>query len=90
MRQWAILNGDRVLAAAILSRVDAMPTKSRPFDAAEFATAMVGTEFEATRKAIQRIRIASQRALNANRDFERGRIDAMAKIGIGLAQRSVR
>jgi len=84
---WARHTGDRLLAAAVLSRLDTLPATSRPFKATEFAMSIVGEDFQATRKAIERIRIAAQRAVNANRDFERGRIDATAKISMGLATR---
>ena len=85
--EWARYKGDRLLAAAVLSRLDKLPTTSRPFKAVEFATDIVGEEFQQTKKAIERIRLAVQRAVNANRDFERGRVDATAKISMGLARR---
>jgi hypothetical protein len=84
---WARHTGDRILAAAVLSKLDTLPATSRPFKAADFATSIVGEEFQGTRKALERIRVAVQRAVNANRDFERGRIDATAKISMGLATR---
>ena len=87
--EWARYKGDRILAAAVLSRLDTLPSKSRPFKAAEFAASIVGEEFELTKKAIERIRVATQRAVNANRNFERGRVDAKAKISMGLARRAV-
>lgn len=86
---WARYKGDRILAAAVLSRLDALPSKSRPFKAVEFAASLVGEEFEQAKRAITRTRIATQRAVNANRDFERGRVDARAKISMGLARRAV-
>lgn len=82
---WARHEGDRIMAAAVLSRLDTLPATSRPFKAVDFATSIVGEEFQATRKAIERVRLAVQRAVNANRDFERGRVDATAKISMGLA-----
>ncbi len=85
---WARYKGDRILAAAVLSRVDTLPAKSRPFKAAEFAVGIVGEEFELTKKAIERIRIAAQRAVNANRDFERGRVNTTVRISVGLASRT--
>ena len=86
---WARFKGDRILAAAVLSRLDTLPSKNRPFKAVEFAMAIVGEEFELTKKAIGRIRVAAQRAVNVNRDFERGRVNTTAKISIGLARRAV-
>jgi len=84
---WARHTGDRLLGAAVLSRLDTLPATSRPFKATEFAMSLVGEDFQATRKAIERIRQAAQRAVNANRDFESGRTDAVAKISMGLARR---
>ncbi len=86
---WARYKGDRILAAAVLSRLDTLPSKNRPFKAVEFAMAIVGEEFELTKKAIGRIRVATQRAVNVNRDFERGRVNTTAKISMGLARRAV-
>ncbi len=86
---WALHKGDRILAAAVLSRLDKLSTESRPFKAMDFARTLVGDEFDKTRQAIERIRVATQRALNANRDFETGRIDATARISMGLARRPV-
>ena len=86
---WARYKGDRILAAAVLSRLDTLPAKSRPFNATEFALDLVGKEFTQIKNAIERIRVAAQRAVNANRDFERGRIDATAKITMGLARRAI-
>jgi hypothetical protein len=85
---WARHKGDRLLAAAVLSRLDTLPTTSRPFKAADFAMSIVGVEFQETKKAIERIRLAAQRAVNANRDFENGRVNATAKISMGLARRN--
>ena len=79
---------DKLLAAAVVARLDTLPRNERPFKAAEFAQSMVGDEFDATRKAFERIKSAVQRAVNANRDFERGRMDATSRISVGLAKRS--
>ena len=69
--------------------VDALPRDERPFKATAFAERMVGDEFNNIRKGLERIRVATQRAINANRAFESGRVDATAKISMGLAQRRV-
>jgi len=82
---WARYKNDRILAAAVLSRLDTLPTKSRPFKATEFATSIVGEEFEQISKAIKRIRLATQRAVNADRGFKHGRTGSAAKISVGLA-----
>lgn len=86
---WAVHNGDRTLAAAVLGRLDTLPRDQRPFAAADFANRVLGEEFTRTRQAIERVRLAVQSAVNANRAFERGRVDSLAKIDIGLARRRV-
>jgi hypothetical protein len=85
---WARYKGDRILAAAVLSRLDTLPAGHRPFKATEFAMSIVGEEFQETKKAIERIRLAAQRAVNANRDFENGHVNATAKISMGLGRRN--
>lgn len=85
--KWAMAHGDKILAAAVLSRIDAMPTKSRPMNTREFAEVFVGEEFEQLQSAFRRTRLAAQRAINANRDFERGQVRGVSKIALGLAAR---
>ena len=85
---WALYKDDHNLAAAVLSRLDTMPRDRRPFKAVEFATRILGDEFVETRKAIKCVQVAAQRALNANRDFESGQVDSVAKISMGLARRN--
>lgn len=85
--QWAVANGDRILAAAVLSRLDALPREQRPMMAVDFATKVVGEEYKQTRDALRRIRLATQTAINVNRAFERGRSDPTSKIALGLAKR---
>ncbi len=85
--QWAVANGNRILAAAVLSRLDALPREQRPMVAVEFANKVVGEEYKQTRDAMRRIRLATQSAINVNRDFERGRPDPTSKIALGLAKR---
>ena len=80
---------DKILAAAVVARLDTLPRDERPFKAVEFAQSMVGDEFDATRKAFERIKAATQSAINANRSFERGRVDSTSKISMGLAKRTV-
>lgn len=86
---WARYTNDRILGAAVLSRLDALPAKNRLFKAMEFAASLVGEEFEQAKRSITRTRVAMQRAVNANRDFERGQVDATAKISMGLARRAL-
>lgn len=85
--QWALAHGDKILAAAVLSRLDALPAGQRPLRAADFAEQVVGDELKQVRDALRKVRTAAQHAINVNRDFERNRVDATAKIALGLARR---
>ena len=87
--RWAQHKGDRILAAAVLSRLDALPTKQRPIKATEYANSLLGDEFREIETAFKRIHLATQRAINANREFERGHVDPTAKISMGLAARKL-
>ena len=83
---WAVAHGDKILAAAVLSRLDNLPTDKRPIKAVEFADKMVGKDFREVRDALSRTRNAVQHAVNVNRDFERGKVDPTAKIALALAR----
>lgn len=85
--QWALAHGDKILAAAVLSRLDALPAGQRPLRASDFAQQVVGDELKQVREALRKVRAAAQHAINVNRDFERHRVDATAKIALGLARR---
>ena len=50
---------------------------------------VVGEEFEGNARAIKRIRLAMQRAINANRAFVTGRTSAVSKISMALAEREI-
>ena len=83
---WAMAHGDKILAAAVLSRLDALPSTNRPIKAVDFADKIVGEEFKQVRVALKRTRNAVQQAINVNRDFERGKVDSTAKIALALAR----
>ncbi len=71
--QLAVGTKNPVLAAAVLSRLDALPSKDRPFSGQELAQA-VGVEEQA--KAVEAIKIASNRGqatINAIRAFRANR-----------------
>lgn len=71
--QLAVSTNNLVLAAALLSRLDTLPTDRRPFSAQELAAA-VGVEEHA--KAVEAIRVATNRGqatINAIRAFRQGR-----------------
>ena len=84
----AVANRDRVLGAAILSRLDSMKSEDRKaanVARQELAEALVGDDFKNARAAIQRIKNRTREALSANRGFMTGKgMSLRDKIGLAL------
>ena len=81
---FAIATQNRALGAALLSALDAMPARSRPFSAQELADKLCGDETRAVLASVEAVRTANQRTLNANRAFLRGRSDPLATLKLAL------
>lgn len=84
---FAIATQNRALGAALLSALDAMPARSRPFSAQELADKLCGDETRAVLASVEAIRTANQRAINANRAFLRGRTDPLAAVTMALRKK---
>ena len=80
----AAATGSKVLGAAILSIIDRMPRKDRPFNASELAEKLVGVETKAVQDAIASIRNAAQRAIVKNREFEQRRVNPIDRVKMAL------
>ncbi|MBL8561280.1 MAG: hypothetical protein JNN06_03275 [Gemmobacter sp.] len=80
----AAATGNKVLGAAIISIIDRMPRKDRPFSAAELADKLVGPETKAVNDAIAAIRNAAQRAIVRNREFEQRRVNPIDRVKMAL------
>jgi hypothetical protein len=80
----AAATGNKVLGAAILSVIDRMPRKDRPFNASELAERLVGVETKAVQDAIASIRNAAQRAIMRNREFEQRRVNPIDRVKMAL------
>lgn len=81
---YAVATKNRVLGAALVSAIDRMPSKNRPFSAADLAEHLCGDEIRAVRTAIDAVRTSAQRALNANRAFTAGRTNPLDTIKMAL------
>ena len=81
---FAVATQNRVLGAALVSVIDAMPARSRPFSAQELADKLCGDETRAILASVEAIRTANQKVLNANRAFLRGRADPLAAVKLAL------
>ena len=84
---FAIATQNRALGAALLSALDAMPARSRPFSAQELADKLCGDETRAILASVEAVRTANQRAINANRAFRRGRTDPLAAVTMALRKK---
>lgn len=87
MRQLAALavaTKNTVLGAALQSVNDRLPRRDRAISSAELAEALVGEETRAVQSAIAAIKTAAQRAINANREFEAGRVRPVARVKLAL------
>jgi hypothetical protein len=84
MAAFAAASNNKVLGAALVSIVDRMPAKSRPFSANELADTLVGKEVREMQDAIAAVRNAAQRAIVRNREFERGRVSPLDRVKLAL------
>ena len=80
MATLATATGNKVLGAALVSIIDQMPARSRPISTAELAERLVGEETRAVQEAVTRVKLATQEALNRNRQFQTGRGDPLSRV----------
>ena len=85
---FAVATKNRVLGAALVSAIDRMPTKNRPFSAADLAEHLCGEETRAVRTAIEAVRTSAQRALVANRTFQNNKANPIDKVKLALRARN--
>lgn len=83
----AIMTGNRVLASAVLTVVDRMPRKNRPFSTADFAQRLFGQEHSELMRKVTEVRNAVSAANDLMHEFTRGRADPTSKIERGIAAR---
>jgi len=85
---FAVASKNRALGAALVSVIDAMPSKSRPFSAHDLADKLVGEEQRAVMASVEAVRTAYQRALVANRNFQNNRTNPIDKVKLALRARN--
>lgn len=81
---FAIATKNAVLGAALCAVCERMPRRDRPFSPADLADRLVGEETRAVQAAVETIRVAAQRAIVANREFERGRVNPLDRVKVAL------
>lgn len=87
--QFAVSTGNLPLAAAIVSRLDRMPSGQRPFGAVALAAAM---QVEDHRKAVEALKIADARlqaVLVAIRAWKSGKANPLSTVALGLKGRTL-
>lgn len=81
----AVATKNRTLGAALVSIIDRMPARSRPFSAADLADKLCGEETRAMQAAIAAVKTAAQRSIVMNREWEAGKPRPADRIKLALA-----
>jgi len=80
--------GDREMAAALVSRVNQMPAKERPFRPQDLANVMVGEEFREIDLAMIETERLLVEALDADRSFDTGKPSNRTTVKSALMKRN--
>jgi hypothetical protein len=84
----AVANGDKVLAASILSKLDSMNRRDRELSGVnrqQLAEALAGADYTNAQAAIQRVKNRLREAMANNRSFMNGRkVSINDRIGLAL------
>jgi hypothetical protein len=86
----AVNTGNKTLGAAVMFKLDAMRSEDRKLAEAsrqDLANVLCGQDFRKAQEAITIVRNRLRSALNRNREFERGKMNAKGRIGEALANR---
>lgn len=83
----AVATGNKVLGAALVSIIDRMPARSRPFSAQDLADRLVGEETRAVQAAVAAVKTAAQAAINRNREWEAGRVRPLDRVKLALSKK---
>ncbi len=80
----AVATKNKTLGAALVSILDRMPARSRPFSAQDLADKLVGEETRQVQAAITAVKLAAQRAINRNREYESGKVRPLDRVKLAL------
>ena len=80
----AVATNNKVLGAALVAILDRMPARSRPFSAQDLADKLVGAETRQVQDAITAVKLAAQRAINKNREWEAGKVRPLDRVKMAL------
>ena len=80
----AVATNNKVLGAALVAILDRMPARSRPFSARALADRLVGADTRQGQDAITAGKLAAQRAINRNREWEAGKVRPLDRVKMAL------
>jgi hypothetical protein len=85
----AITANDVLLAAALVTVIDRMPSKERPFSVNEFATIMWGKQHAEVVAQLQTAIQANKLAQIAEAEFRTGEVNEVSRLSASLSQRDL-
>ncbi len=85
----AIMSGDMVLAAAVMTVIDRRPRDRRPFTVQAFAARVLGEVWKRLNAKLKGIQLAYKSAVAADREFVRGKADAITNLSLALSKKAV-
>ncbi|PIE13932.1 MAG: hypothetical protein CSA70_04300 [Rhodobacterales bacterium] len=84
MAALATATKNKVLGAALVTIIDRMPARSRPFSSAELAERLCGEEWRQVDAAIREVREAARRSIMRNREYEAGKARPLDRVKLAL------
>lgn len=85
----AIMTGDLVLGAAIVTVIDRRPKDRRPFAVQAFADRMLGEVWKRMTAKLEGVQLAYKSAVAADREFVRGKADGMINLSLALSRQAI-
>ncbi|WP_017938999.1 hypothetical protein [Zestomonas thermotolerans] len=85
----AIMTGDMVLAAAIVTVIDRRPKDRRPFMVQAFAERVVGEVWKRLNAKLEGVQLAYKSAVAADREFVRGKADPITNLSLAIAGQAI-
>lgn len=85
----AIMTGDMVLAAAIVTVIDRRPKDRRPFMVQAFAERVVGEVWKRLNGKLEGVQLAHKSAVAADREFVRGKADPITNLSLAIAGQAI-
>ena len=84
MAALATATKNKVLGAALVTIIDKIPARSRPFSSAELSERLCGEEWRQVDTAIREVREAARRSIMRNREYEAGKVRPLDRVKLAL------